>query len=205
MPTGLKRFQQTKQFHFITFSCYKRQPFLHTDEAKDTVQQILEQTRKQQNLCIAAYVLMPEHVHLLTNEPAKDTLAIFLQVLKQLTSRQLKSPDQKQFWQSRYYDFNVSSMEKYIEKVLYIHRNPVARGLVSKPEDYRWTSFNHYATGEHGLSKSNPTGPIAAANARPSRDPEELRKLGHPILRPLRRVGRKLVAQPRYYIRGRTI
>jgi putative transposase len=45
MPTGLKRFQQTKQFHFITFSCYKRQPFLHTDEAKDTVQQILEQTR----------------------------------------------------------------------------------------------------------------------------------------------------------------
>jgi REP-associated tyrosine transposase len=96
---------------------------------------------------------MPEHVHLLTNEPAKETLATFLQILKQLTSRQLKSPDQKQFWQSRYYDFNVSSMEKYIEKVQYIHRNPVKRGLVTNPEDYRWSSFNHYATGESGPIK----------------------------------------------------
>jgi putative transposase len=98
MPTGLKRYQQSKHFHFITFSCYKRQPFLRTTAAKDTVLQILEQTRRQQSLCIAAYVLMPEHIHLLTNEPAKDTLATFLQILKQLTSRQLKSPDQKQFW-----------------------------------------------------------------------------------------------------------
>ncbi len=150
MPTGLKRFQQTKQFHFITFSCYRRQPFLHTPAARDTVQQILEQTRKQQSLCIAAYVLMPEHVHLLTNKPAKNTLDTFLQIFKQLTSRQLKSPDQKQFWQRRYYDFNVSSMEKYIEKLQYIHRNPVKRGLVAQPEDYRWSSFNHYATGEPG-------------------------------------------------------
>jgi putative transposase len=129
MPTGLKRYQQSKHFHFITFSCYKRQPFLHTAAAKDTVLQILEQTRRQQRLCIAAYVLMPEHVHLLTDEPAKDTLATFLQILKQLTSRQLKSPDQKQFWQRRYYDFNVSSHERYVEKLQYIHRNPVKRGL----------------------------------------------------------------------------
>jgi putative transposase len=150
MPTGLRRYQQTRHFHFITFSCYKRQPFLQTNSAKDTVQQILEQTRKQQSLRLAAYVLMPEHVHLLTDEPAKDTLATFLQILKQQTSRQLKSPDQKQFWQRRYYDFNVSSPEKYVEKLQYIHRNPVKRDLVLKPEDYRWSSFNHYATGEPG-------------------------------------------------------
>jgi len=150
MPTGLKRYQQSKHFHFITFSCYKRQPFLHTTAAKDTILQILQQTRRQQGLSIFAYVLMPEHVHLLTDEPAKDTLATFLQILKQLTSRQLKSPDQKQFWQRRYYDFNVSSHEKYVEKLQYIHRNPVKRGLVAKPEDYRWSSFNHYATGEPG-------------------------------------------------------
>jgi putative transposase len=150
MPTGLKRFQQSKQFHFITFSCYKRQPFLHTPQAKDTVQEILEQTRKQQGLCIAAYVLMPEHVHLLTDEPSTGTVATFLQILKQLTSRQLKSPDQQQFWQRRYYDFNVSSNAKYIEKIQYIHHNPVKRGLVTQPEDYRWSSFSHHATGEPG-------------------------------------------------------
>jgi putative transposase len=89
---------------------------------------------------------MPEHVHLLIDEPPKDTLATFLQIFKQLTARELKSADQKQFWQRRYYDFNVSSSEKFVEKLRYIHRNPVVRGLVAKPEDYRWSSFNplHY-------------------------------------------------------------
>jgi len=120
MPTGLKRFQQTGHFHFVTFSCYQRQPFLRTPEAKDAVERFLEQTREQQGLLVAAYVLMPEHVHLLANEPAIDTLATFLQIFKQLTARELKSPDQKQFWQRRYYDFNVSSPEKYVEK-LQIH------------------------------------------------------------------------------------
>jgi putative transposase len=150
MPTGLRRYQQTQNFHFITFSCYRRQPFLKTDTAKDTLQHILEQTRQRQRLCLAAYVLMPEHIHLLTDEPDLGTLATFLQIFKQLTSRQLKSPDQKQFWQRRYYDFNVHSEEKRVEKVRYIHRNPVTRGLVLHPEDYRWSSFNHYATGELG-------------------------------------------------------
>jgi putative transposase len=150
MPTGLVRFQQTGHFHFVTFSCYKRQPFLLTSAAKDKVEQILEQTRQQQGLLISAYVLMPEHVHLLTNEPVQDTLATFLQIFKQLTARKLKPSDQTQFWQRRYYDFNVSSPEKFTEKLRYIHRNPVKRGLATRPEDYRWSSFNHYATGKVG-------------------------------------------------------
>ena len=150
MPPGLKRLHNTQQFHFVTFSCYKRQPFLITPIAKDTLQDTLEKARQQQGLRIAAYVFMPEHVHLLTNEPGKNTLATFLQIFKQLSARQLKSPGQKQFWQRRYYDFNVFTTDKYVEKVIYIHRNPVTRGLVTKPEDYRWSSFNHYATGEIG-------------------------------------------------------
>ena len=150
MPKGLTRHQKTGNFHFITFSCYRRQPFLQPDAAKDIIQTILEQTRRQQGLCIAAYVIMPEHIHLLTNEPATGTVASFLQIFKHLTSRELKSATQKQFWQRRYYDFNVHSSEKLTEKIRYIHRNPVTRGIVSKPEDYRWSSFTHYATCEPG-------------------------------------------------------
>jgi putative transposase len=149
MPTGLIRYQNTKKFHFLTFSCYQRKPFLATAEAKNATQHILEETRSQRGLAIVAYVLMPEHIHLLTNEPPNGILATWLQIFKQRTSRQLKSPGQ-QFWQRRYYDFNVGSIEKYIEKIQYIHRNPVTRGLVSNPEDYSWSSFNHYAAGEPG-------------------------------------------------------
>jgi len=53
-----------------------------------------------------------------------------------------------QFWQRRFYDFNVRSQRKRIEKLKYTHRNPVVRGLVSRPEDWPWSSFRHYATGE---------------------------------------------------------
>jgi Transposase IS200 like len=90
---------------------------------------------------------MPEHVHLLTNEPATRTLASFLSVIKGESSKLLKG-SRERFWQTRYYDFNTFTSGKFVEKVQYIHRNPVTRGLVTKPEDYRWSSFNHYATGE---------------------------------------------------------
>ncbi len=55
-----------------------------------------------------------------------------------------------QFWQTRFYDFNVWSHAKKVEKLKYMHRNPVKRGLVTRPEDWPWSSFRHYALGEVG-------------------------------------------------------
>ena len=51
----------------------------------------------------------------------------------------------------RYYDFNVWSERKQVEKLKYIHRNPVKRGLVTFAEDWQWSSFRHYLTGEPGI------------------------------------------------------
>ena len=90
---------------------------------------------------------MPEHVHLLIGEPRTGALSATIQILKQNTSRQLKSSSEDPFWQHRYYDFNVWSAEKVTEKLRYMHRNPVHRGLVERPEDWPWSSFRHYATG----------------------------------------------------------
>ena len=97
------------------------------------------------------YVVMPEHVHLLVDEPERGHLAQMLQSLKQSVARTLalRAPDS--FWQARYYDFNVWSEGKFVEKLRYIHRNPVARGLVKRPEDWPWSSFLHYATGADGV------------------------------------------------------
>jgi putative transposase len=147
MPLGLERRQQTDQLHFITFSCFRRLPYLEDPTSKDTLEQVIEKTRSSYQLMIYAYVIMPEHVHLLTNEPPKLSLASFLRVVKGQSSKLLKGTREK-FWQTRYYDFNTFTTGKFVEKVRYIHRNPVTRGLVARPEDYRWSSFNHYATGE---------------------------------------------------------
>ncbi len=52
------------------------------------------------------------------------------------------------FWQKRYYDRNVVGQE-FTEKLKYIHRNPVKRKLVDRPEDWKWTSYRNYASGEN--------------------------------------------------------
>jgi putative transposase len=56
----------------------------------------------------------------------------------------------RHFWKARYYDFNVLSASKRVEKLKYIHLNPVQRGLVSRREDWPWSSYRHYALGESG-------------------------------------------------------
>jgi len=150
MPYGLKRFQQAEALHFITFSCFQRLPYLEPQSAKETLEFVLEQTRSRHQARVYAYVLMPEHIHLLINEPPLILLAQFLKALKQVTSRKLRGP-RPQFWQDRYYDANIHGESARSEVIRYIHRNPVKRGLVASPEQYRWSSFNHYATGIRGV------------------------------------------------------
>jgi putative transposase len=90
---------------------------------------------------------MPEHIHLLISEPPIKPLNVALAVIKRSVSQKLP---ENPFWLPRYYDFNVFTQAKRIEKLRYIHRNPVHRGLVEKPEDYPWSSFRTYALHEPG-------------------------------------------------------
>ena len=93
---------------------------------------------------------MPEHVHMLVSEPECGTLAQAMQSPKQGVARRLALRAPESFWQARYYDFNVWSERKFVEKLRYVHRNPVERGLVARPEDWDWSSFRHYLKGERG-------------------------------------------------------
>src|ERR1700685_3449645 len=74
-----------------------------------------------------------------------------LQSLKQSVARTLALRAAESFWQARYYDFNVWSERKFVEKLRYIHRNPVTRGLVERPGDWLWSSFRQYFTGADGV------------------------------------------------------
>ncbi len=152
MPWGLRRFQETRCLHFITFSCYHRAPLLASAEARRIFEQTLEQVRGWYGLYVTGYVIMPEHVHLLISEPEQGRLSTGLQMLKQITAHRLMSYSQVGiFWQARYYDFNVWSERKRVEKLRYIHRNPVKRGLCESPEDWEWSSFRHHLYGVEGV------------------------------------------------------
>jgi putative transposase len=112
-------------------------------------EQALEQGRMRYGFYVLGYVVMPEHVHLLVTEPEHDILATAIKAMKQSIARRLVKTGEH-FWQGRYYDFNVNTTEKRIEKLRYIHHNPVKRGLVELPEQWPWSSYRHYATGECG-------------------------------------------------------
>jgi putative transposase len=68
MPRGLVRYEQTGNFHFLTFSCDHRLQHLRT-AARDLFEDALERTRLGYKFVGAGYAVMPEHVHLLAGEP----------------------------------------------------------------------------------------------------------------------------------------
>ena len=162
----LRRFYGGGNLHFITTSCYRRQPFLGTPRSRDIFLDAFEQVRKRYRFDVMGFVVMPEHVHLLIGEPERDNPSIVMQVLKQtvacrlLQKRRKKNSNQRElwsyaelperFWQRRFYDFNVYSDAKITEKLAYMHRNPVKRGLVPSPELWRWSSYRTYAFGDPG-------------------------------------------------------
>ncbi len=164
MPHTLRRYQNTGNLHFVTFSCYQRRPFLRTAARRNIFLWSLERARQRFGFVVVGYVVMPEHVHLLVSEPERESLATAIQLIKQTSSRlahRQRSSRQMElfadsdvrtpFWLARYYDFNVCTGKKRIEKLKYMHRNPVTRGLCAKPEDWRWSSYRAYALEERGM------------------------------------------------------
>jgi putative transposase len=162
MPWGLKRYYGTGSLHFITWSCYRRKPLLGNPARRDLVLTVLERMRIRYRFAVVGYVVMPEHVHLLISEPLNFEPWIgdpskIVQAVKLSVSRQLAIAGgfSGRFWQSRFYDFNLWGQRKEIEKLKYMHRNPVVRGLVASPEDWRWSSYRSYAYGDAGLVRIN--------------------------------------------------
>jgi putative transposase len=173
-PAGLKRFYGKGDLHFVTFSCYRRLPLLHTVKVRNQFVEELEKVREEMKFRLIGYVVMPNHVHLLMSEPAQSTPSKALHKLKLSFSRKMRKRRRsghfgqlrlpfagmegapRAFWQARFYDFNVYTIGKAKEKLNYIHANPVTRGLVEHPKDWIWSSWSAYEKNEPGLIRIDP-------------------------------------------------
>jgi putative transposase len=170
MRHTLRRYYGAGDLHFITCSCYRRQELLEAPRCRDLFLTVLEQVRRRYQFVVVGYVVMPEHIHLLISEPQEKSPSTVMQAVKLGFARRVlaqarreRSPAQaslfdhapQHVWQKRFYDFNVWTDHKRIEKLRYMHRNPVQRGLVASPELWRWSSFRAYALREAGPVKVN--------------------------------------------------
>ena len=90
---------------------------------------------------------LPDHGHCICAPVYPVTVSLAMKSVKQSSMsavNQCRGAD-GELWQPRFFDRALRSVKEYNEKVEYLHLNPVRAGLVSRPEDWRWSSYNEYA------------------------------------------------------------
>ena len=144
---------------FITIVTHNRLPVFQTDNMREILCHAIDEARKSAGFLLFAYVIMLDHAHLLTSRPSMT--ADVLRVLKGLTARRVidylklnnyekslsklqhQERDRKHkysLWQIEKNVLPVFSEGMFLEKVNYIHLNPVRAGFVNEAADYRWSS-----------------------------------------------------------------
>ncbi len=160
------RFNEPGQARELTFSCYRQYPFLSRERTRDWFREALNEARSRFAFQVWAYVVMPEHVHLIVNPGnSPERISRFLQAVKEPVARKaiaylkatapswlsrVKVIEGKRvryrFWQpGGGYDRNITSVAALRAMIDYIHANPLRRGLVSAAEDWEWSSARWYA------------------------------------------------------------
>ena len=171
MPTQphqktIKHWDEPGHVHELTFSCYQRRPLLSTDPIRNELSISIERACVRHDVELLAFVYMPEHVHLLAfpnTSPSSISEFLFAvkrpysfrvkklleannpTLLKSLTIQERPGKTTIRFWQEGPgYDRNLYYSATLRKVIDYIHLNQVRRGLVERPQDWPWSSFNAY-------------------------------------------------------------
>jgi putative transposase len=161
-----KRFDAEHTPRELTFSCYRGYPFLARSRTRLWFIGALQEACTKHSVDLWAWVIMPEHVHLIVF-PQKPEISIgsFQGTVKEKVARQgiqwleQNSPrwlnritvhegerTRRRFWQpGGGYDRNIDSIETLLGMIDYFHLNPVRRGLVERAIDWEWSSARWYA------------------------------------------------------------
>jgi putative transposase len=168
-----RRYNDAGHAHALTFCCFRRQKFLASPRSCQWLVDAIDLARRKHQFDLWAYVIMPEHVHLVVCPRLDDyDVSRFLSTLKLSVTRkalafvQLEAPaslplmlDEQpngqrhyRFWQrGGGFDRNLWSDKAIFAEIDYVHANPIRRGLCEKPEDWAWSS-----AGDYGLTRSGP-------------------------------------------------
>ncbi len=154
------------QAYELTFSCYHRFQFLSRDRTRQWFVEALAEARRKSSFDLWAYVIMPEHVHVLVYPRAKETtVGRIRSAIKEPVARKAiaymeeNAPEwlpkitvregqrlRRRFWQpGGGYDRTAIKIETVHSMIDYIHENPVRRNLVNCATDWEWSSARWYA------------------------------------------------------------
>jgi putative transposase len=166
----IKHFDEPGDAHELTFTCYQRLPLLTNDAWRRLLCRSIDAAATRHQFSVAAFVIMPEHVHLLVLPCQADCrIAALLYGIKRPYSYRVKAILEEQhspllekltvyerrknkrtfrYWQKGPgYDRNLNTLEAVLSAIDYLHLNPVRRGLCERASDWKWSSARWYACG----------------------------------------------------------
>ncbi len=175
----VRHFHEPGDVHELTFSCYHRLPLLTNNAWRTILSRSIDEACQSLGCHLAAFVYMPEHVHLLVwgitkKEDVSHLLANIKQPVSIQVRKDLESTNSRllpklmvrerpgkivfRYWQEGPgFDRNLFTTKAVQASLDYIHLNPVKRGLSFKARDWRWSSARYYETDGLEIDKLLPT------------------------------------------------
>jgi putative transposase len=175
----VRHYHEPGDLHELTFSCYQRKPLLTEDDWRQLLCRAIDKANSKLRFRLVAFVLMPEHVHLLVDPLlASPEIDRYLSAIKRPHSGRIKRilDDREsslvteltvqerpgkiafRYWQEGPgYDRNLTTESAVMAAIEYIHNNPVRRGLVSDALAWRWSSARWYASDGQFVDPHLPT------------------------------------------------
>jgi putative transposase len=138
-------FLSDRYFFIVVRLLRRREKFTEPDFA--LLARAFNRARGLHPFYLTAWVFLPDHWHCICAPVYPITISLAMKSVKQssMSAVNQRWGAEGELWQPRFFDRALRTVKEYNEKVEYIHLNPVRAGLVSRPEDWRWSSYNEYA------------------------------------------------------------
>jgi putative transposase len=134
----MRRAPQEIRTFFTTSVTSNRRRLFQTERNPELLIRVLQENRQKGRFQLHAYVIMPDHIHLLLTPAENVSLEKAMQYVKGGFSFQLKSPFD--VWERSFKEHRIKDEQDYIQHLHYIEQNPVRAGLSSTAKQFPYSS-----------------------------------------------------------------
>ncbi|MCU0652320.1 MAG: transposase [Candidatus Omnitrophica bacterium] len=144
--SNIRRFYEENAAYFLTTVTNERVELFKDPKSCKILLITLEYFKIILDYRLYGFCIMPEHLHLIIHPFGKYNFSYIMKMLKGSFARKLNKINGREgkIWQKGFYDECITDSVKLIQKLEYIHNNPVKDNLVSAPEEFLFSSYNHY-------------------------------------------------------------
>ena len=146
----LRRLFLSDRYFYVTVRLCKKRSLLGEEEFS-LIAESIQLARDAHQFMLTAWVFLPDHWHAILYPRYPLTISRLMEVAKVKSTRRINvyRKESGPLWQSRFFDHAIRTVERYHHFVDYIHLNPLRRGLVEKPEEWKRSSFPDYSRSSH--------------------------------------------------------